>query len=848
MARLIAFGGLALVDTDGPMAGSAARGRNLALLALLARAGDAGLTRDKLAALLWPESDEARARHSLDQALYTLRQALGADVFLAGGSTLALNGAVLSSDVGDFDGACERGASAAAIDAYAGAFLDGFHLSNAPDFEEWVAGERARLQGRYVALLESSAVGAAARGERGEAVALWRSLAAAEPLGSRVALGLMRALVEAGDRAGAIEAARVHAALVHGELGAPPDPAVLAYERELRGAPVPGVPHQAAPAGGLAPASGPPAPRTQEPMAAAPPAPEERTRWRARTRSRPRWVALAAVAGVVMVGGVLLRSTAAPPRASGRPSVVVTPFVNETADAAMASLGPMAADWITRGLVRTGIVDVIAADEPGGAERSGRADLTVVSGRIYGGTGDTVWLQASIARASDGRVLRSSEAVSAPGAEPSRALEPLRQQVLGALATLFDPRLATWAETALRPPTYAAFQELAAGLELFAVPRDLTGATVRFRRAAELDPGYVLPRLWLAWASMMQGSYAVADSVADTLAPERGSLSPVERSWLDRIVALLEGDNERSFRAARRMVEVAPNSGWVISLASAALDTNRPDVAVTALERAGIESLGLEKEFGWFLLTAGRHAQGDYVGELQAAEEGIRSSGLAWGYMGPGVPALAALGRLDALERRLDELRGLPPLDDGVPRALASLLGAAVELRVHGRPDAAAALVDRRLADVSDSTTLREPGRWTRTVLLYEMGRWDRAAAVLRGLPAGARDALPYRAMAALLAARAGDTATARSVDAELAGIGGAWSFGEPTFWRARIHAALGDDAVAVDLLRRSFAEGRGAQAWHEVHVSRDFDALRGTPSFDALVRPAPAQGAGAAR
>jgi hypothetical protein len=44
----------------------------LALLALVAGHGDQGVSRDKLLAYLWPESDEARARNSLKQVLFGL--------------------------------------------------------------------------------------------------------------------------------------------------------------------------------------------------------------------------------------------------------------------------------------------------------------------------------------------------------------------------------------------------------------------------------------------------------------------------------------------------------------------------------------------------------------------------------------------------------------------------------------------------------------------------------------------------------------------------------------------------------------------------------------------------------
>ena len=94
-------------------------------------------------ALLWPESDQARARHSLDQALYTVRRVLGSEAFVAGPATLALNPAILSSDVADFVAATEAGDVARAMDLYHGDFLDGFHLTDAAI----LSGDRRRAGG-----------------------------------------------------------------------------------------------------------------------------------------------------------------------------------------------------------------------------------------------------------------------------------------------------------------------------------------------------------------------------------------------------------------------------------------------------------------------------------------------------------------------------------------------------------------------------------------------------------------------------------------------------------------------------------------------------------------------------
>ena len=76
--RLLTFGGLALVRDDASTA-PRVRSPRLALLAALAVAGERGMSRERLMGFFWPDSDEARGRHSLRQALYVLRQELGRD-------------------------------------------------------------------------------------------------------------------------------------------------------------------------------------------------------------------------------------------------------------------------------------------------------------------------------------------------------------------------------------------------------------------------------------------------------------------------------------------------------------------------------------------------------------------------------------------------------------------------------------------------------------------------------------------------------------------------------------------------------------------------------------------------
>ena len=154
--------------------------------------------------MLWSEAADERARKGLNQALYALRQELGGDEVLLGAQDLRLNPELITCDVSLFTAALKADRLEQAAAEYAGPFLDGFHLSDAPEFERWLEEERAELARDYCGALERLARRAADRGDRIGAVEWWRKLCAQDPLNARVAIGLMEALVAAGDRASAL--------------------------------------------------------------------------------------------------------------------------------------------------------------------------------------------------------------------------------------------------------------------------------------------------------------------------------------------------------------------------------------------------------------------------------------------------------------------------------------------------------------------------------------------------------------------------------------------------------------------------------------------------------------------
>ena len=232
--RLTTFGGLSVESDRGVLASTTAHRRRIALLPLLAVARGRGVSRDKIVAYLWPESDTERARHALTQTLYALRHDLGADVIVADAMELRLEVSAMSSDVGTFEDALEKGRFAPAVDLYRGPFLDGFHLRDAPEFERWVDMERSRFAAQVCHALEELAGAAARRGDSRLCVQWWRRLASLDPLSARVAVGLMTALAHAGDPGGALQHARIHELLLRQELAVAPDAAVTTLVARLR--------------------------------------------------------------------------------------------------------------------------------------------------------------------------------------------------------------------------------------------------------------------------------------------------------------------------------------------------------------------------------------------------------------------------------------------------------------------------------------------------------------------------------------------------------------------------------------------------------------------------------------
>src|ERR671916_2679809 len=96
--RIETLGGLVVAGGTAPLTGAATQRKTMLLLAVLAAVGAQGISREKLLGLFWPDSDDARARNALKQALHILRRDLRDPELVTGTSALRLNPESITSD------------------------------------------------------------------------------------------------------------------------------------------------------------------------------------------------------------------------------------------------------------------------------------------------------------------------------------------------------------------------------------------------------------------------------------------------------------------------------------------------------------------------------------------------------------------------------------------------------------------------------------------------------------------------------------------------------------------------------------------------------------------------------
>lgn len=266
--------------------------RAVALLVYLAMTGQPQ-SRDTLAALLWPDSDDREARARLRRTLHRLGETLGDEVVQSDGDALCLSTGIelwvdgvvfeqqATAGLAAPEGAAGGGAAgvaplAQAAALYADDFLAGFGLPDNSAWDEWQFYQREGLRHRFARVLERLVELHQAQDAWEAAIPHARRWLALDPLHEPAQRVLMRLYALAGQQAAAVRQYQECVRLLEAELGVPPEDETTALYDAIRARRLAPPPRAAAPAEPAAALAG--APTSSASASAALPLPAEAPR------------------------------------------------------------------------------------------------------------------------------------------------------------------------------------------------------------------------------------------------------------------------------------------------------------------------------------------------------------------------------------------------------------------------------------------------------------------------------------------------------------------------------------------------------------------------------------------
>jgi len=504
---------------------------------------------------------------------------------------------------------------------------------------------------------------------------------------------------------------------------------------------------------------------------------------------------------------------------------------------------------VSTGLEQSGVVSVASAAraEAGGTEPSATDSaagaMSAARRAVQLGAGTLVWgsyywlgtqwhFHVQITDVARGEVLDAFDALVDSVSDSSSALEPVRQRVLGSLASFLDPRLRSWVQVASKPPTFDAYREFVSGQSLWGSdPRQALG---HFLRAAQLDSSFYAARVEAATLYRLLGECARTESIARELGTVRDRLAPFEYHMLDEQVAECNGDWERAYRQARAVAEVRRGSAFLeYSVALHAMQLGQFGEARQLLDRYALEQGVAEVGPNYAIVYAQVVSQlGDRSRGLDATRWlTSRYPGYARG-SAMELTLLARSGRSDETERLVDALSTQRLTQASI--LVTGIRRAAAALSLTGDSATARRILTRALA-ILDADIRTEQGRTRldRAQVLYELGRFEEARALLTALAVADSGDVDVRGYVGLVAARQGDTATASAIDRWLSTAAVPYVFTR-SLYRARIAAVRGQRESALSLLGAGLDEG-GRFLLPGIREFGEFASIRGEKRFEEL-------------
>ena len=623
------LGGMDLRQPDGSVIELPTRKCRL-LLAYLALPSGHAHSREKLAGLLWGETQDEQARGSLRSALTSLREALGPDTIQADRDAVMLVPDRIIVDVDQLARAAGADVSEEIGHLYRGELLEGISVTT-QELEDWLTFERTRCRNLAQQAYERAIERNQGLGQSVAAIALAQSLLKLDPLREQSHRILMRVFDASGERSKALQQYQRLKDLLKRELGVEPSAQTTHLARQMLATPVESI------------------------------------------------TASQTIGDADHNGGgaeTALRTDAAPP---GPISIIILPFasLSEGHEDQLIALG-FTEDLITE-LSRSRELFVIArlsSDKFSAAAHTAAASASEVGVRYavagtFRRSGDRLRVTSQLIDSAGDRCLWA-ERYDRPASDTFAIQDDIITQIAGTLDAQI--RFAERERAAhLGGELIGAWERAHRGLwHLYRfTSTDMTVGEQWLAKATEISPKFSLPHAGLAYAEFVKASWGFTADVPSALAAGlRHGLRALEldpgsafaNKALGRIY-LLSGRQSEAFDHLTRAIQLNPSFAHAyIGLAQAQLWAGLPEHALANLERAQrlspkdplIGMLEVYRSYCHFSLR-------DNISAAAAARRAIQiQPGEKWGRLALAA-SLAEMGRTEEARQAIDALLTVYP-------------------------------------------------------------------------------------------------------------------------------------------------------------------------------------------
>ncbi len=205
----------------------------IAMLAYLALTGERQ-TRDSLAAFLWPEYDDRRAKAALRRTLSSLKSAVGDSCLAITREFIGLEPGSCWCDVVQFQQFINTRTWAQAIPLYRDDFMAGFSLRDSIPFDDWQVTQAEALRRDMAGALEALVRQQQTAGDLAAAIRTGHTWLQMDPLREDAHRQLMLLYAQSGQRSKALNQFRSCIRILDEELGVAPLPETIALHEAIR--------------------------------------------------------------------------------------------------------------------------------------------------------------------------------------------------------------------------------------------------------------------------------------------------------------------------------------------------------------------------------------------------------------------------------------------------------------------------------------------------------------------------------------------------------------------------------------------------------------------------------------